>query len=200
MHVIGLIHSNNIIRGRDGFGLDEAILPALTQQAIIVMPTTCTKVLKYIVTLSLIMSFASRFRVASGWSTTVCQRRRILVPATPSRTLSAITRFTKKHVEAIMEGLPKVGRSSHDLANHFLKKEDLFNMKTSELKMELSFRGLKTTGDRVLLTHRLARVLDEDSNAKTRKPTRPPTIDPQHLYVLHTKGHTTQNSGGLGSG
>jgi ribonuclease HI len=99
-----------------------------------------------------------------------------------------------------MEGFPKVGHSSLDLANPNLKKDDLYNMKTSELKMELSFRGLKATGDRVILISRLAKVLDEDSTADTRKTKKLPKIDPKHLYVLRAKGHTTQNSGGLGIG
>ena len=99
-----------------------------------------------------------------------------------------------------MEGFPKVGRSSHDLSNPFLKKDDLYDMKTSELKMELSFRGMKTTGDRVILISRLSKLLDEDSRGENSKSKKPPKIDPQHLYVLRTKGHTTQNSGGLGIG
>lgn len=109
-----------------------------------------------------------------------------------------------------MEGFPHVGRSSHNLSDPFLTVEELHKMKTSDVKMELSFRGLKTKGDRVILINRLAKVLEdpEKGDGSSSSPStisgntklNLPEIAPQHCYVLRTKGHTTQSSGGLGVG
>jgi len=91
--------------------------------------------------------------------------------------------------------------ASQKLSTPHLTKADLYRMKTFELQMELSFRGLKSSGDRILLINRLKKVLDETQDeSDSSKKAEVPSIDPGHLYVLRTKGHTTHRSGGLGVG
>lgn len=127
------------------------------------------------------------------------------------RNLSAITMLTKERVKAIMEGIPT--KSSHmeksttdqgarDWSHPPLDVSTIRNMKTSELRMELSLRGLSTKGDRVMLIHQLVKSISETETDDSHDDAlnEPPTIDPKQLYILRAKGHTTINSGGLGVG
>lgn len=125
------------------------------------------------------------------------------------RHLSAITLLTNERVKAIMEGMSHVsprrgpsknGRNSHDLSIPNCTKGMVHKMTLSELQMELSIRGIKTKGDRFSLINRLMKALDETNETNNGGPNDLPMVDPEQLYLLRTKGHTTINSGGLGVG
>jgi ribonuclease HI len=94
------------------------------------------------------------------------------------------------------------GRQSHDTTfpHSQCSKGKVYKMTLSELRMELSIRGMKTKGDRFSLTNRLMRALDETDEIQHGAPQDLPMIDPEQMYLLRTKGHTTINSGGLGVG
>ncbi len=108
-----------------------------------------------------------------------------------------------------MEGLPTVSSrmekrmvdlGDQSLLDTPLNISTLHTMKTSELRMELSLRGMKTKGDRVTLISQLMKVIAETDDIYNGVPNETPTVDPTRLYLLRTKGHTTINSGGLGVG
>lgn len=77
-------------------------------------------------------------------------------------------------------------------------------MKINDLRMELSFLGLSTKGDRGMLLSRLSSVLDDGPSRKgghrASDAAAIPNLSPERTYVLRLKGTTTQNSGGAGVG
>lgn len=154
-------------------------------------------------------SLSSRSRMTSAWHMAgLASSTRHFPSQCHQRSLSAITLLTKERVKAIMEGFPRAApypgsrtsrRSSQHVSNPDLTKRDVLQMKTLELRGELASRGVKTKGDRIMLTNRLIKVLDEgDGENGTSKVV--PTFDTNTLYVLRVKGQTTQKSGGLGVG
>jgi ribonuclease HI len=115
----------------------------------------------------------------------------------------SVTLITKKHGKAVMTSPPTSMSMSTtptiDGSTIPLNKTTIWHMKLDSLRMELSFRGMNSKGDRSVLQTRLLAVLDDDQDAATPS-LQLSKIDPSVTYILRVRGHTTSNSGGAGVG
>lgn len=144
--------------------------------------------------MSFLFSMSGRRGVfVSGWASRTSTRRAPF--SNIDYRSSSVTLLTNERMNAVMEGYP----------NHSSKltKTKVRRMKKLDLQMELSFRGMETKGDRGMLITRLMKVLDDDDTGSSKnsgKLKSTPTFHQDRSYILRVKGHTTQNSSGVGIG